>query len=196
MQDGQVNIEHEMGVVKNGGEVFRRGSVACAVVPLHVAPTEVHRAGCSKSDAKTNCCGSGARPSFEAYSRSSVARRPPAPAGINGTTDHGAPSRECQAIPLRRELGQAFGACRAARNGCRTAVCREALNMASCRPDAGPSWGPANEGFQIANNQTCILKSTTNTQAWCDKFAIAAKKESPRVWAQKKTPSLCWSAPG
>jgi hypothetical protein len=62
MRVGQVNIEHEMGVVKNDGALFRRWGIACAAASLHVAPTEVESVDNSKSDAKTAVGGSSEWP--------------------------------------------------------------------------------------------------------------------------------------
>jgi hypothetical protein len=95
---GQVNIEHETGVVKNHGALFRCSGVACAVASLHVAPTEVECVDYSKSNAKTVVHGSNVRPCYEAYDLLLSSLCPPAPAGINGTTDHGAIANECQAM--------------------------------------------------------------------------------------------------
>ena len=65
VRDGQVNIDHEMSIVKNGYAHFRCLSFACAAVSLHIAPTEIERVGYSKSDAETVLPGSNARPFCE-----------------------------------------------------------------------------------------------------------------------------------
>jgi hypothetical protein len=67
VQVGQGNIEHEIGVVKKAAVLFHRSPLACAVRPSQVAPTEVERANCSKSDAKTTECGIVVRPCCVAY---------------------------------------------------------------------------------------------------------------------------------
>jgi hypothetical protein len=55
---GQGNIGHKMGVVKKACRLFYRSRVACAVAPLHIAPTEVEHANCPTRDVKTIHCGS------------------------------------------------------------------------------------------------------------------------------------------
>jgi hypothetical protein len=100
---GQGNIEHEIGAVKKAPELFYRTHVACAVAPLHVAPTEVEHANCPMRNVKTIRCGFDVRRYTKRLCCSSQRRCVAVPSGINGTSDHVAPLGRCQAA---RACGQ------------------------------------------------------------------------------------------
>jgi hypothetical protein len=189
---GQVNIEHETGVVKNDGALFRCWGVACAVASLHVAPTEVECVDYSKSDAKTVVHGSNARPYCEACDPLLSSLCPPAPAGINGTTDHGEIANESQAIRRFANCsepcqGVAWHPCPAHRAG---------------EASEAESWRPATQmpvrqlgRRTIRSWSTCAVPLSKcrvgiDTHAKCDRFTTAAKDYRAARCAQKNAVPL------
>jgi hypothetical protein len=65
VRSGQGNIGHKTSAVKKAGELFCESRVACAVAPLHVAPTNVEHANCPTRYVKTIHSGSNVRQQSE-----------------------------------------------------------------------------------------------------------------------------------
>jgi len=97
-----------LGTVKKARRLFRRSRVACAIIPLHIAPTDAEHANYSTIAAKTFPCGFNVQRCLQGCDCSSAVRAIAAQAGKNTTIDHVALVGGCQATRIVANCSKPF----------------------------------------------------------------------------------------